>query len=275
MREISLRRKIHIISFVLIIIFMGLGNASVYAASGNAITLTGGNWAIGTTGPSGNATSGSIWTVTGSDDGSVNVSIQVTPDASCSWSAWETDNNSNTANKFILRENTSAGLLIKQTTSVTLKSTLKPTGLSGSYVFGLWFQAPPTGSTGGSCTFTVTLTASGWNGNYCEGTNRNTTRCLYLATASTTCAAFCATHGGDALADGLAYNAVWADAAHDADATCADMVALDGQGWTCVDYGVTDYAPGTIDSQHYYRSSGTYSTGTSLASWVRLCDCNF
>lgn len=271
MREVGLRRKIHIIFFVLIIIFMGLGNASVYAANGNAITLTGGNWAIGTKGPVGTATSGSIWTVTGSDDGSVNVSIQVTPDASCSWSAWETDNNSNTANKFILRENDSSGLLIKQTTSATLKSTLKPTVLSGSHIFGLWFQAPPTGSTEGSCTFTVTLTASGWNGNYCEGTLRDTTRCLYLATASTTCAAFCAAHGGDALADGLAYNDVWADYND-----CADMVALDSQsGWPCVDYTTTDYAPGTIDSQHYYRSSGTYSTSPNLTSWSRLCDCNF
>ncbi|MBU1894704.1 MAG: hypothetical protein KJ983_02660 [Candidatus Omnitrophica bacterium] len=132
---------------------------AMYAHAGASVSVTGGTWALGAKGAqSETASPANQWTVTGSSDGTEDVLIRVTEGTS-TWTARTTDDNNNaTANEFVLRENDSAGTLIKGI-DVILKSEL---AVDGTYAFGLWFKAPPSGSSEGEKTLTVTLTATGW-----------------------------------------------------------------------------------------------------------------
>jgi len=138
------------------------------AFAGASISLSGSTWAIGyVTTSQGTSTSPvNNWTVTndscsgaaaGVED--IDISVSVSSPSGSSWLPWETANNSNTANYFILRENNSSGTLIKSS-NVRLKDNLAG---NSTYSFGLWFQAPPSGSEEGAHTLTVTLTATGWS----------------------------------------------------------------------------------------------------------------
>ena len=131
-------------------------------SAGISLTLTGGNWSIGTV-PSGNTsqTSGSQWTVTGAPDGKEDVDIKVSNAGS--WSP-DSAGNAGSTNKFALRINNSGGTVITGS-DTRLVSSLD---VNGTYSFGLWFKTPPLGSEGGSHTLTVTLTAANFV-QWCQG----------------------------------------------------------------------------------------------------------
>ncbi len=150
-------------------ILMLAGLVNILSA-GLSITLSGGNWDLGTQ-PSGSAfqTSGSQWTVTGASDGSEDVDIRV--NNSGSWSP-SGDGNAGAVNQFGLRITNSGGTPITNS-DTRLNSNLQR---NANFTFGLWFKTPPLGSEAGSHSLTVTLTAKnfvqwcsgGWNyGGWC------------------------------------------------------------------------------------------------------------
>ena len=97
------------------------------------------------------------WTVTGSSDGSEDILVNVS--STGSWTA-STDGGQATEDVFVLREDTSGGLVIPGS-NATLKTGL---GIQpATYSFGLWFKAPISTSEEGAHTLTVTLTAANHN----------------------------------------------------------------------------------------------------------------
>jgi len=132
--------------------------AAPFAFAAASLTVTGGNWEIGTLVPSEEAnTTSDTWTITNDSGGAEDFEIKVDV-TSGTWSARTTDNNSNGTDEFILREDTSAGKLITGTNTALTTSVAD----AGTYAFDLWFKAPPTGSTDETETLTVTLTATNW-----------------------------------------------------------------------------------------------------------------
>ena len=130
-------------------------------SAGLSITLSGGNWDLGTV-PSGNtAATGNKWTVTGATDGREDIDIRVN-----NAGAWTPDSagNASSLNKFALRI-TDAGGTVVTGSDVRLRSTL---ARNSSFNFGLWFKTPPVGSEAGAHTLTVTLTAKNFI-QWCSG----------------------------------------------------------------------------------------------------------
>mgnify|MGYP001576606487 CR=1 FL=1 len=124
-----------------------------YAAA--EITLAGGGWDLGAKGASSeSASAANTWTITNDSGGQEDVLIKVT--GGSPWVA-STDG-TQIADKFVLRKDNSSGQIITGTDANLVTSLAK----NGTHSFGLYFKAPPTGSSEGAKTLAVTLTAKNW-----------------------------------------------------------------------------------------------------------------
>jgi len=144
--------------FALAVVLVALISCPIPVFAAASLSVSGGDWSIGNLKASAtDSTTGDTWTIT-NDSGSTEdfeISVAVTTGT---WTARITDDNSNTTNEFILREDTSAGKLITGTNT----SLITGVADAGTYGLDLWFMAPPTGSTEETETLTVTLTATNW-----------------------------------------------------------------------------------------------------------------
>ncbi|MBI5872818.1 MAG: hypothetical protein HZB36_01570 [Candidatus Omnitrophica bacterium] len=93
------------------------------------------------------------WTITGSSDGSENISATVV--SSGNWTAEA----SSGVNAFVLKAKNDDALILDETTSKTLYTSL-PAG--ANFKLGLAFTSPASDSSQGQQTMTITLTASTW-----------------------------------------------------------------------------------------------------------------
>ncbi len=148
-----------------------------FVFAGASLSLSGGNWDLGTKVTSSESTSASNnWTVTNNNSsGTEDVLIQVT-----STGAWTASTDATlTNNEFLLRKDNTSGQIITGTDGALI------TGLvnNGTYSFGLYFKSPPSGSELGAHTLTVTLTATNWV--FACGTNLVGTDAITYGTVST------------------------------------------------------------------------------------------
>lgn len=126
-------------------------------ATGLEVSVNGGPWALETLGPNAEQTSNQ-WTVTGSTDGTIDISAKVSDGHATPWTAGGINNGAGT---YGLKTN--VGTIIPITAGDT---TWMDDATTGPHRFGLWFLSPSSqsGAQQGQHTLTVTLTASDYCG---------------------------------------------------------------------------------------------------------------
>ena len=153
-------RVLKILIFLFIGLLIGIGTGGK-AYAGADVSVSGGNWAIGTVQGEEVTTSGAVgrsadkWTVTGSSDGTEDVYIKVTG------TNWDPAAASGT-NQFILKHDVSGSwgsAITNSGNGILLKGSLE---VSGTQDFDLQFTAPSSGNEGVEQTLTVTLAATNY-----------------------------------------------------------------------------------------------------------------
>ena len=250
-------RVLKILIFLFIGLLIGIGTGGK-AYAGADVSVSGGNWAIGTVQGEEVTTSGAVgrsadkWTVTGSSDGTEDVYIKVTG------TNWDPAAASGT-NQFILKHDVSGSwgsAITNSGNGILLKGSLE---VSGTQDFDLQFTAPGSGNEGVEQTLTVTLTATDWEGPMCGG-YLNEGNCWYLGGAGESCDTVCGSHGG--------CKGAYSDA--------SDCQILEALGANCVVCSVAaaPAKPGWTTTIYCYYNAADWSSSAVLSNFRRLCVCN-
>lgn len=249
-------RALKILIFLFIGLLVGLETGGK-AYAGLNVSVSGGNWAIGTVQGGEVATSGTEgrtddkWTVTGSSDGTEDVYIKVTGQ---DWSP----GSSAGSDQFILKHDVSeswGSAITNSGNGIELKGSLEA---GGTQDFDLQFTAP-TGGTEGAETLTVTLTATNWEGPpACDGYLYDD-KCWYLGELTESCDTVCSSHGG-------------CKGAYSDTSDCQILNALGVSCGTCTG-GASTFKPGVIGTFCHYNGE-SWSSSATFGSFRRLCVCN-
>jgi hypothetical protein len=190
------------------------------------------------------------WKVTGSSDGTEDIDIKVS-----STGAWYPSSATSSVNQFVLKIDNASGMYV-DTTIKRLKDDLTQ---AQTYSFGLWFQAPITGSESGNHTLTVTLIARNYVGP-CGGYKDSNGLCWYQGNTAESCDTACATHGGCNIGN-------WND-----NTSCT--VCHYFQGGTCVSQANTFVPHYYIGGECRYRSGANQACSVGYVNMKRQCVCN-